>query len=186
MLFQESGKNRASNAVCGTGVLLPCGVWALISGATASLHEVAAETGAGWVAMHMQGAPATMQDAPHYDDVVAEVTEHLAERVRVGRAAGIDEIWVDPGIGFGKTAEQSIAVLARLDRLTSFGLPLLVGASRKRFIDWVSPAEPQARLGGSIAAHLIAAENGAAIIRTHDVAPTIQALRVAQAIRSRR
>ena len=75
---------------------------------------------------------------------------------------------------------------ARLDRLTSFGLPLLVGASRKRFIDWVSPAEPQARLGGSIAAHLIAAENGAAIIRTHDVAPTIQALRAAQAIRSRR
>ena len=92
---------------------------------------------------------------------------------------------LDPGIGFGKTPEQSIAVIARLDRLEKFGLPLLVGASRKRFIHWVAPAPPQRRLGGSIAAHILAVENGAAFIRTHDVAETVQAMRVMAAIRSR-
>ena len=132
-----------------------------------------------------------MHNRTHADpaiDILADIEAFFDRSLEIAAKAGIgrDRIILDPGIGFGKTAEQSIAVLARLDRLTSFGLPLLVGASRKRFIDWVSPAEPQARLGGSIAAHLIAAENGAAIIRTHDVAPTIQALRVAQAIRSRR
>ena len=90
---------------------------------------------------------------------------------------------LDPGIGFGKTPEQSMIALARLGELQSFGLPLLVGASRKRFISTVTPSEPQQRLGGSIAAHLIAAEAGARIIRTHDVAETVQALRVAAAIR---
>jgi dihydropteroate synthase len=121
-------------------------------------------------------------------DIMADIETFFRRSLEIADKAGLarDRIALDPGIGFGKTAEQSIAVLARLDRLSAFGLPLLVGASRKRFIDWVAPAEPQARLGGSIAAHLIAAENGAAIIRTHDVAPTIQALRVAQAIRSRR
>lgn len=121
-------------------------------------------------------------------DIMADIETFFSRSLEIAGKAGTgrDRIILDPGIGFGKTAEQSIAVLARLDRLSAFGLPLLVGASRKRFIDWISPAEPQARLGGSIAAHLIAAENGAAIIRTHDVAPTIQALRVAQAIRSRR
>jgi dihydropteroate synthase len=90
---------------------------------------------------------------------------------------------LDPGIGFGKTPEQSMTALARLNELSAFGLPLLVGASRKRFISTVTPSEPQQRLGGSIAAHLIAADGGARIIRTHDVAETVQALRVAAAIR---
>ncbi len=89
---------------------------------------------------------------------------------------------LDPGIGFGKTQEQSITALARLNELGSYGLPLLVGASRKLFIASVSPSEPQQRLGGSIAAHLIAAQRGAQIVRTHDVAETVQALRVASAI----
>jgi dihydropteroate synthase len=89
---------------------------------------------------------------------------------------------LDPGIGFGKTPEQSMMVLARLGELRSFGLPILVGASRKRFISSVTPSEPQQRLGGSIAAHVIAARNGATIIRAHDVAETVQALRVAAAI----
>ncbi len=93
---------------------------------------------------------------------------------------------LDPGIGFGKTPEQSIIAIARLGELKSFGLPLLVGASRKRFIDTVSPAPPDRRLGGSIAAHLLAVRAGAAIVRTHDVAETVQALRVAAAIRSAR
>ncbi len=95
-------------------------------------------------------------------------------------------IVLDPGIGFGKTPEQSLTAIARLAELKSFGLPLLVGASRKRFIDKVSPAPPDRRLGGSIAAHLNAVAGGAAIIRTHDVAETVQALRVAAAIRSAR
>ena len=99
--------------------------------------------------------------------------------------AGIsrENIVLDPGIGFGKTPEQSMTALARLDELGAFGLPLLVGASRKRFISSVVPSEPHQRLGGSIAAHLIAAKAGARIIRTHDVAETVQALRVAAAIR---
>jgi dihydropteroate synthase len=93
---------------------------------------------------------------------------------------------LDPGIGFGKTPEQSMTALARLDELSHFGLPLLAGASRKRFIASVSPSEPHRRLGGSIAAHLIAAKGGARIIRTHDVAETLQALKVAAAIEDRR
>jgi len=100
-------------------------------------------------------------------------------------AAGISpaNIVLDPGIGFGKTPEQSMTVLARLDEFAGFGPPLLIGASRKRFISTVTPSEPQQRLGGSIAAHLVAAVNGARIIRAHDVAETVQALRVAAAIR---
>jgi dihydropteroate synthase len=93
---------------------------------------------------------------------------------------------LDPGIGFGKTPEQSMQVIAQLGTFKRFGLPLLVGASRKRFIDAVSPSEPIERLGGSIAAHAMAYLNGAAIIRTHDVAETIQALRVAAAIQDLR
>jgi dihydropteroate synthase len=106
----------------------------------------------------------------------------IAARARIPR----DHIVLDPGIGFGKTAEQSMIALARLEELKHFGLPLLVGASRKRFIASVSPAEPQQRLGGSIAAHLIAAKGGARIIRTHDVAETVQALKLAAAIEDKR
>ncbi len=111
-------------------------------------------------------------------------TPSSSARSRSPRAAGIrrDAIVLDPGIGFGKTPEQSISVIARLDRLTEFGLPLLVGASRKRFIHAVTPAPPDRRLGGSIAAHILAVENGAALIRTHDVAETVQAMRIMAAI----
>jgi dihydropteroate synthase len=105
----------------------------------------------------------------------------IAERAGIGR----DRIVLDPGIGFGKTPEQSMTAMAQLQRLAAFGLPLLVGASRKRFISTVTPSEPHQRLGGSIAAHLLAVQNGAAIIRTHDVAETSQALRVAAAIKAR-
>jgi dihydropteroate synthase len=117
------------------------------------------------------------------DDIAAFFDRSLEIAARAGIARG--NIVLDPGIGFGKTQEQSIVTLARLRELDSFGLPLLVGASRKMFIASISPSEPQQRLGGSIAAHLIAVQNGARIIRTHDVAETVQALRVATAIKDK-
>ena len=113
-----------------------------------------------------------------------DIAGFFARSLEIADKAGISRgnIVLDPGIGFGKTPEQSMTALARLDELGVFGLPLLVGASRKRFIASVTPSEPHQRLGGSIAAHLIAAKGGARIIRTHDVAETVQALRVAAAI----
>jgi dihydropteroate synthase len=117
-------------------------------------------------------------------DIMQDITAFFARSLEIAAKAGISagNIVLDPGIGFGKTPEQSITALARLSELEVFGLPLLVGASRKSFINSVTPSEPQQRLGGSIAAHLIAAEGGARIIRTHDVSETVQALRVAAAI----
>jgi dihydropteroate synthase len=117
-------------------------------------------------------------------DIMKDVSEFFSRSLAIATQAGIsrEHIALDPGIGFGKTPEQSMTVLARLGEFNAFGLPLLVGASRKRFIATVSPAEPDQRLGGSIAAHLIAARAGARIIRTHDVPETVQALRVATAI----
>ncbi len=121
-------------------------------------------------------------------DIMKDIAAFFARSLDIAAKAGIPEghIVLDPGIGFGKTPEQSMTALARLDELKRFGLPLLVGASRKRFIASVSPSEPQQRLGGSIAAHLIAARGGARIIRTHDVAETVQALKVTAAIEDRR
>jgi dihydropteroate synthase len=121
-------------------------------------------------------------------DIMAEVVAFLQRSVAIAEGAGIprDRIIVDPGIGFGKTPEQSIETLAKLDRLAVLGLPMLVGASRKRFIDTVAPSTVTERLGGSIAAHVLAMEAGAAIIRTHDVRETLQALKVASAIRKAR
>jgi dihydropteroate synthase len=118
-------------------------------------------------------------------DIMAEIAKFFACSLEIAEAAGVahQNIVLDPGIGFGKTPEQSLIAIARLRELKSFGLPLLVGASRKRFIAKVSAAPPDQRLGGSIAAHLMAVANGASIIRTHDVAETVQALRTAAAIR---
>ncbi|CAN7175783.1 dihydropteroate synthase [Bradyrhizobium sp. LjRoot220] len=121
-------------------------------------------------------------------DIMKDIAAFFARSLDIAEKVGISpgKIVLDPGIGFGKTPEQSMTVLARLDELQCFGLPLLVGASRKRFISVVTPSEPHQRLGGSIAAHLIAAKGGARIIRTHDVAETVQALRVAAAIEEQR
>jgi dihydropteroate synthase len=117
-------------------------------------------------------------------DIIAGVTAFFARSLEIAERAGIarDKIVLDPGIGFGKTPEQSIACIARLAEFKRFGLPLLVGASRKRFINAVTPSAPDERLGGSIASHLAAVANGASIVRAHDVAETVQALRVAAAI----
>jgi len=146
------------------------------------MARVVAEHGAPVVIMHNRDR------ADPGIDIVADVTEFFSRSLEIAWAANIshDRIVLDPGIGFGKTAEQSMACIARLHEWHGFDLPLLVGASRKRFINAIVPSEPAERLGGSIAAHLIAAEHGAAIIRTHDVAPTAQALAVAAAIRHAR
>jgi dihydropteroate synthase len=117
-------------------------------------------------------------------DIVAFFKKSLEIAAKAGIASG--NIVLDPGVGFGKTPEQSMIALARLDELHEFGLPLLVGASRKRFINSVSPSQPHQRLGGSIAAHVVAAQRGARMIRTHDVLETVQALRVTMAIRDKR
>jgi dihydropteroate synthase len=121
-------------------------------------------------------------------NIISDINAFFSHSIELATRAGIsrDAIVLDPGIGFGKTPEQSIQVIAKLDVFKRFGMPLLVGATRKRFIDSVSASEPSERLGGSITAHALAYLNGAAIIRTHDVADTVQALRIAAAIRNAR
>ena len=121
-------------------------------------------------------------------DIMQDILAFFRRSLDIAAKAGIatGNIVLDPGIGFGKTPEQSMTALARLDELGEFGLPLLVGASRKRFINSVSPSQPDQRLGGSIAAHVVAAQRGARMIRTHDVSETVQALRVAMAIWGKR
>jgi len=146
------------------------------------MAEVVARCRAPVIIMHNRDAA-----DPHID-IMADIAAFFERSLAIAARAGIerDLIVLDPGIGFGKTPEQSLTALARLAELKSFGLPLLVGASRKRFIDKVSPAPPDRRIGGSIAAHLIGVAGGAAIVRVHDVAETVQALRVRAAIRSAR
>jgi dihydropteroate synthase len=121
-------------------------------------------------------------------DIMADIEAFFTRSLALASQASIarGRIVLDPGIGFGKTPAQSIEAIARLDRLDRFALPLLVGASRKRFIDTISPAPPDRRLGGSIAAHVLAVIEGAAIIRAHDVAETVQALKIASAIEASR
>lgn len=147
--------------------------------------DAAARLGVPVVLMHMQGEPRTMQATPDYDDVVADVHRFLAERIFAAEMAGIPKsrLVVDPGFGFGKTLEHNLALLARLDAFTNLGVPLLAGLSRKRTIGELTGREAtDARVHGSVAAHLIAAQRGAALVRVHDVAATIDALKVWQAI----
>jgi dihydropteroate synthase len=133
--------------------------------------------------MHMQGEPATMQDDPRYGDVVAEVLHELVQRADAARAAGAPEVWLDPGIGFGKTADHNLALLAHLDAFVATGLPVLVGSSRKGFIGRLlgdsdgsdAPAAVDDRLEGSLATATWAMANGARMVRVHDVRATAQA-----------
>jgi dihydropteroate synthase len=152
-----------------------------------AMIEVAAGCDAGVVVMHMLGEPKSMQIAPHYDDVVAEVGGFLLAQAALLEASGVarERIAIDPGIGFGKTLEHNVTLLRAIPELASHGYPVLVGASRKRFIGEIAEVEqPRLRLGGSIAAALEAVRLGASIVRVHDVAQTIQALEVSAAIRS--
>ena len=150
-----------------------------------AMMEVAAGCDAGLVVMHMLGEPRTMQDDPHYDDVVREVCDYLLRRANELERAGVvsERIALDPGIGFGKTLAHNLEILRRLEEFVALGYPVVVGASRKRFIGEVTgEAEPARRVAGSVAAALWAASRGAHILRVHDVAETVQALRVTGAI----
>ena len=147
--------------------------------------DAAAELGVPVVLMHMLGEPRSMQEAPDYDDVVGEVHRFLAERIFAAEMAGIarKNIVVDPGFGFGKTTAHNLQLLAQLDRFTELGVPVLAGLSRKRSIgELTGRTEPRARMAGSVAAHLVAAQRGALLLRVHDVAETVDALRVWQAV----
>jgi dihydropteroate synthase len=134
----------------------------------------------------MQGEPGSMQEAPHYHDVLCEVSAWLAERARALEAAGVarERIAIDPGIGFGKTVEHNLELLRRLPELAALGYPVVLGASRKRFIGAITGGEPPDRLEGSLAAALWAASHGASVLRVHDVAATVKALAVTRAIES--
>ncbi len=150
------------------------------------IGALCAERGAGLVLMHMQGDPRTMQENPVYDDVVDDVKAFLAERLEAAVAAGVaeEQIWLDPGIGFGKTLEHNLELLRRLGELRELGRPLVVGTSRKSFIGKVDGSEVGDRLGGTIASSVLAMAEGAEVLRVHDVAEAAQALRVATAILS--
>lgn len=158
----------------------------LVNDITSNLAEVAAETGAGWLAMHMRGEPRTMQHAPIYQDVVTEVLHHLTDRADAAHRLGIDEIWIDPGIGigFGKTAAHNWQILRDLDRFVTSGWPVAVGVSRKAFLGRVSadadgepePTPTNDRLEASLATVLHTADAGVRLVRVHDVAATVAAL----------
>jgi dihydropteroate synthase len=143
-----------------------------------------ADRGATVVLMHMLGSPRTMQENPVYEDVVADVKAFLAERVEAALAAGVAEerIWLDPGIGFGKTAAQNLELLRRLAELRELGRPLVIGTSRKSFIGKLDGSNAGERLGGTIASSVLAAAEGAEVLRVHDVAEIAQALAVATAV----
>jgi dihydropteroate synthase len=172
----DSMKSKVIAFALDTGTVIANDVWGLQR--DPGMAPLVAERNVPIIIMHNRDS------ADPAIDIMQDISRFFARSLAIAAKAGIPDahIVLDPGIGFGKTPEQSMTALARLDELQSFGLPLLVGASRKRFIAAVVPSEPQERLGGSIAAHLIAAQRGARIVRTHDVAETVQALRVAAAI----
>jgi dihydropteroate synthase len=173
----------------------------IINDVSASLHEVAAELGVGWVAMHMQGDPETMQEEPSYADVVGEVRDYLVSRAEAAVAAGVDEVWIDPGFGFGKALHHNLELLAHLDQLVATGFPVAVGLSRKGFLgrllaasdaraaapalpglvgvgisEDTTPVPSDDRIEGSLSAAAWAALQGVRLIRVHDVAPTVHAV----------
>jgi dihydropteroate synthase len=174
----------------------------LINDVSASLWPVASELGVGWVAMHMFGDPRTMQTRPRYDDVVDDVRSFLVARAVEARAGGVEEVWVDPGIGFGKTTAHNLQLLAHLDELVAEGFPVLVGTSRKRFLGELvarsdaglgpfdarqdtsrtagpEPVGVQERVDGSLATAMWAMIHGAEMVRVHDVGVTVQGVAVA-------
>ncbi|MDO8377627.1 dihydropteroate synthase [Phenylobacterium sp.] len=174
-------------AVARAAVAAGASIWNDITALSApGAPELAAELGCEVILMHMQGEPRTMQTAPLYDDVVAEVRDFLLARAEVAMSAGVarEAIWLDPGIGFGKTLAHNLALLGALDRVVALGFPVLLGVSRKSFLARLDPAakDPAHRLGGSLACALAGASAGVAAVRVHDVAETVQALRVWEAV----
>jgi len=180
----DTMKPAVARAAVGAGAVMWNDVTALTY-APDSL-ETAVELGCEVVLMHLQGDPRTMQANPTYGDVVTEVIGYLAARAEAAMAAGVrrERIWLDPGIGFGKTLAHNLALLANLDRLVALGFPVMLGVSRKGFIRRLdaSAEDPGDRLGGSLAAALAGADAGVAAVRVHDVRQTVQALAVRAAI----
>jgi dihydropteroate synthase len=162
----------------------------MVNDVSASLWEIAAEGGVAWVAMHMQGSPRDMQAAPHYVDLMAEVTAFLLERAAQARAAGVADVWVDPGIGFGKTIDHNLSLLRHLPELVAAAdgagcRGVAVGTSRKRFLGLLAgdragdrPAEQEDRAEGSLATAAAAMVGGARMVRVHDVGATLHAARL--------
>jgi dihydropteroate synthase len=176
----DTRKPGVAEAAIGAGATL-------VNDVSASLHEVAAANHVGWVAMHMQGDPRTMQAAPAYDDVVSEVRDFLVDRAERAVAAGVEEVWIDPGIGFGKSAAHNLSLLRRLDVLVASGFPVVTGTSRKAFIGRLLAAadgggrdtvDAGDRLEGSIATAVWAMSRGVGMVRVHDVRATVQAAAV--------
>ncbi len=164
----------------------------IVNDVSASLHEVTADLGVGWVAMHMRGDPRTMQDEPAYDDVVAEVRDFLVERATAAATAGVPEVWIDPGIGFGKTAAHNLALVRHVDVLVASGWPVVIGVSRKRFLGELTgrsdrgggegsdiPTPTDDRVEASVAMATWGFAHGVQIVRAHDVWATVGAARVA-------
>jgi dihydropteroate synthase len=177
----DTSKPAVMRAACAAGADIINDVRALTA---PDAVTAAAETRAGICLMHMRGEPRTMQEAPHYDDVVAEVGAFLAQRIAACRGAGIDtaRITVDPGFGFGKRLPHNLALLKHLADLRQLGVPLVVGLSRKSMLAKLTGRDVDDRTAGSVALAAIAVLNGARIVRAHDVAATVDAVRVAAAV----
>lgn len=151
------------------------------------MAALCAERGVELVLMHMQGTPRTMQEDPSYGDVVEDVKSFLAGRIEAAVGAGVEErrIWVDPGIGFGKTVEHNLELIRRLGELRSLGRPIVLGTSRKSFIGKVTGRDAGSRIGGTIASNVLGMRAGAEMLRVHDVGPVRDAVIVAAAIDGR-
>jgi dihydropteroate synthase len=178
----DTSKLAVAEAALGAGA-------SIVNDVTAMRHDpeigaLCAARGAGLVLMHMLGDPRTMQVDPHYEDVVDEVKAFLAERLEAAVAGGVDEerVWLDPGIGFGKTLEHNLELLRRIGELRDLGRPLVIGTSRKSFLGKIDGSPVDERLGGTIASSVLAAAEGADVLRVHDVAEVRQALKVAAAV----
>lgn len=159
----------------------------ILNDVSASLAEVAARHQVGWIAMHMQREPATMQHNPSYTDVVAEVGDYLSVRATAAKALGVPTVWVDPGIGFGKNLDHNMHLLRNLETFTAIGDGVALAVSRKSFIgEILGLPDPTKRLPGALAVSVHAVAHGVAILRTHDVAETLQAVRMAERLLERR
>ena len=180
----DTSKAQVAAAAIGAGASIVNDVTALRG--DPEMAAVCAGSGVEVVLMHMLGEPRTMQDDPHYEDTVTEIRDFLTARAEAAQAAGIlrERIWIDPGIGFGKTVEHNLELLRHTDRFVATGYPVLVGPSRKAFIGRIDGTPEADRTGGTIAACLAAAAGGAGMVRVHDVAPVVQALKVHDRIAS--
>ena len=183
-LSVDTTKVEVARAALGAGVSMINDVAA--NRADEGMWRLVGETGAGYVCMHMQGTPATMQSNPVYRDVVAEVEEFFLERLARMGSCGVEfnRIILDPGIGFGKKIEHNLELLGSLKRLARLDRPLLLGVSRKSFLGKVSGAEPKQRLAAALACACLAVQDGVGLIRTHDVAETVRAVRMTEAVLS--